>query len=244
MMQSADPLAVEKFWVSLLGVIGTLVAAALAIQSFRRAQKWKRAEFLAAAMKDFFGDTRIQRALTMVDWGVRRIQLLDSDQPDAGFVIVTREMQIRALKPHLLLGTEESDAESADGSPGVQHGKFTAAEASIRDCYDAFLDGLERLSSYEKTKLIDLDAIRPYIGYWIDDIHAPADTQLDAAWTASLLTYITFYRFDGVISLFKAFHRNIDKSSSAYWQFLRGMSDQQAASRLAKSVKLDYPAQP
>lgn len=80
---------------------------------------------------------------------------------------------------------------------GADSDRFTQAEAAIRDCYDAFLDGLERFGSYTKTGLTDVASLRPYIGYWIDDISEPTSSQDDDAWNATLLTYISYYRFSG-----------------------------------------------
>jgi hypothetical protein len=53
---------------------------------------------------------------------------------------------------------------------GVASEGFTQSQAAIRDCYDAFLDGLGRFASYVKTGLIDVPSLRPYIRYWIEDI--------------------------------------------------------------------------
>ncbi len=104
-----------------------------------------------------------------------------------------------------------------------------------------FLDGFERFSSYVKTGLIDLPSLRPYIGYWIDDISSPTENADDAAWCAALLTYISFYRFDGVLWLFDAFGRSIRPSSPTYISFLKLMADQELASQLAGTVKCEYP---
>jgi hypothetical protein len=249
-MLTQDPLNVPKFWVSLVGLFLSVVAGIVAFASFRRSEKWKRAEFLAKEMKDFFEDERVQKALQFIDWGARRVQLLPPENKDSGFVRVTRGLQVSALRPHTFLKKGALDPEMADsdtemiapddemtGKWVVKQGEtFRPEEVVIRDCYDTLLDGLERFSSYVKTGLIEVRALRPYIGYWIDDIHAPTSNQTDAAWTAALLTYISFYRFKGVLDLFKAFDRRIDPSSEAYRGFLTMMRDQDYAAKLADSV--------
>jgi hypothetical protein len=178
-------------------------------------------------MKDFFGDERVSRALQMVDWGLRRIQLLEESTTNNGLVVVDRALQVRALKPHVLL---------ARGSDEIGVGRFTPEEASIRDHYDALLDGLERLGNFLKTKLVSVEMLTPYIGYWIEDIHSGAENADDAAWSAALLTYIDFYRFRGVRSLFEAFGKPIDPSSIAYRRSLEGMEDRDLAERLRHCV--------
>ena len=95
---------------------------------------WKRAEFLAKEMKEFFDNARVQNAPLLIDWGTRWIRLLDDSESNRGNVVVTRQFQ-----------------------------RYTPAEAAIRDCYDAFLDGLERFSSYVQTGLINVRQLRPYL---------------------------------------------------------------------------------
>lgn len=221
-----------------LALLGAAVAFAVGLFQYRRAQAWKKAEFLAGEMKDFFENLRVQRALLLIDWGVREIDLLENQPDGHNCVRVTREIQTSALRPHILLGGAGSDPEifTLNGKAGFDRG-----EAAIRDCYDAFLDGLERFASYAKSGLIDASSLRPYIGYWIEDIASPTEDLDDAAWCAALLTYVAFYRFNDVLWLFDAFGMNIRPSSSIYLAFLRRMTNQDLASKLAKTVKCDYP---
>jgi hypothetical protein len=112
-------------------------------------------------------------------------------QKMAQVTVVTRPMQCRALTPHVLLDAASgSDAEAASDAADMQTGKFSSEQAIIRDCYDAFLDGLERFGGYLETELASVAEMRPYIGYWIDDIAAATANAYDAAWCACLLAYI------------------------------------------------------
>jgi hypothetical protein len=238
-MIATDTLEIPQFVVSACGLGLSVVAGVIAFRSFRRTEKWKKAEFLATEMKGFFEDERVKMALSLIDWGTRRVQLDPKADPSTPGVVVTREMQLSALRPHTLLNLSESDfvmdGESIDGDRA-----FTPDEAWIRDCYDAFLDGLERIANCAKTNLIEISALRPYIGYWITDIHASTDSRSDAAYTAALLTYIKFYGFDGVLWLFSEFGCPVDPSSSAYREFLSQMADQNLAVALAQTVGLSY----
>jgi hypothetical protein len=76
-----------------LGFFGTIGAGVFALKTFRRNEQWKRAEFLADEMKEFFANTLVQRTLVLIDWGIRRVPLLDPAAPDGGIVVVTRELQ-------------------------------------------------------------------------------------------------------------------------------------------------------
>jgi len=239
-VQTPDTLENYKLYVSAAGLFLSLIGGVLALQSFYRNEKWKKAEFLAKEMKDFFENANVQKALLLIDWGIRRIKLLPSGQDD-GYVVVTRPLQVSALRPHIFLRMNDSNSEMISSTECDYRETFTPSEACIRDCYDSFLDGLERLSSYVRTGVVGIKALRPYIGYWVDDIHAPTTSSVDAAWMASLLTYISFYKLEGVLWLFSAFERDIGPKSDAYIRSFRTMEDQEFASKLAKCVGTNYP---
>ena len=231
-----------ELWVAALGLALTLTAALIAWRTFLRTERWKRAEFIAGEMKQFFDNPLVQRALWMIDWGTRSIPLLDEHAENRGRVMVTRPMQIHALLPHPLVSPGEgSDQAEAQGSPTS---RFTPEEVAIRDCYDALLDRLERFADYVRTELISVGELRPYLEYWIKDIHAPTEDAEDAAWAAVLLTYIEFYGFSGVQTLFRQFECPIDPSESGYQKFLRQMKDQNLALGLAGQVRVKYPGPP
>ena len=224
-----------------LALLGASIAFGVGLFQYKKAQRWKRAEFLANEMKDIFANPRVQRALLLIDWGCRRIQLLEDRSADEAQVTVNRQMQTMGLRPHILLDRTGSDSETFVVDESSSREGFTEAQAAIRDCYDAFFDGLERLASYSKTGLIDVPSLRPYIGYWIDQISSPTENPEDAAWCAALLTYATFYQFDGVLWLFDAFGSGIRTSSTTYVSFLKLMADQKLASQLAETVRCQYP---
>ena len=228
-----------KLIVSIIGLGGTFIAAVIAVRSFIRTEQWKKAEFLAHEMKEFFANEQVRTALTLIDWGARDVKLLDQQAVNKGKVFVTRQMQVRALLPHTLKSMA-SDAVVFHVDPVAENEDeryFSSAEAAIRDCYDTFLDGLETFSSYVQTELISIDNLRPYLEYWIDDIHAETKDADDAAWSAALATYITFYRFQGVLWLFTRFGRSIGPASTSYRSFISNMTDRQLADNLLKTAR-------
>jgi hypothetical protein len=225
---------------TVVGWVGSVGLFSIAVLTYRRTQQWKKAEFLAAEMKLYFAIPRVQRTLVMLDWGRREIELLEDEPAGKNRVVVTREMQTFALRPHTLVNGTGSDSEVDTRSNGMAGEGFTAEETAIRDCYDTFLDGLERFSSYVETKLVDRKALRPYIGYWVDDIASPTNNAADAAWCAALLTYVSFYRYEGVLRLFEDFDQNIRPSSATYISFLKQMTDQKLASAFAATVNRSY----
>ena len=201
-------------WLGLTATVAVFVAGLI---QYRRNQEWKRAEFLAAEMHRFLEAPRVRNALWMIDWSERPIDLFlrGVDTPPA----VTREQQTGALVPHVLVprlkdGTGISDSMS---------GRYTLEEGAIRDTFDVFLDGLERFSAYVRTGLIEAKDLRPYLGYWIDDIAADTEDANDAEWTALLLAYIHYYGFTGTQELFRAFGHDIRPEGAIFRRALRSV---------------------
>jgi len=224
----------------MVALAGAAIAFSVGLCQYWKAQRWKRAEFLANEMRSFLDAPRVQRALSLIDWGSRRLPLLENPGDNEKQVLFTREMQALGLRPHTLLGEAASDSETWTVDGSVARKGFTEEEVAIRDCYDAFLDGLERFASYASTGLIDAPSLQPYIGYWIEQIASPAQDADDAAWCAALLTYVNFYKFEGVIVLFDEFKWDIRPTSPTYFSFLKRMKDQKLASQLANTVGLAY----
>ena len=67
-----------KSLVTVAGAVGSFVVFSIGVSSYLRTEKWKKAEFLAKEMKEFFSAPRVQRALFLIDWGCRRVQLLEA----------------------------------------------------------------------------------------------------------------------------------------------------------------------
>jgi hypothetical protein len=239
-----------QFAVSLLTLAVAAIGGIVAYRSFRRTEKWKKAEFLAGTMKDFFNDDRVQKTKLFIDWEVRTIQLFPTTEPDEGSIVVTRLLQAKALRPHCIsrnvLGEDEEALIEQVGSDPIHH--YTRAEVVIRDCYEKFLDGLETLASYAKTDLVDVASMTPYIEYWMEEMQSRSGSKTDAsrraaaaAWRAALLTYITFYRYKGVLSLFEAFGYDVRVTGDTYRELLTMMENQRFAAALAMSVEVQFP---
>jgi hypothetical protein len=200
------------------------------------------AEFLANAMKEFFADERVKKTLVLIDWGRRRVPLLPPTGDNDGKVVVDRLLQAQALRPHSIPSNVIGGDDSATTADEDALSRFKASEVAIRDCYDGFLDGLETLASYVETSLFDAKALRPYLGYWMNAIQQRAEGPKEAAWKAALLTYISYYKYPGVVLLFCEFDYDIAPSGATYRQFLTKMENQAFASALAASVNRVYPA--
>jgi hypothetical protein len=227
--QASSSLEIWKFWLSLVGYLGALGAFVVGLRQYRRADYWRRSEFLAKEMKEYFADAKVSLTLTMIDWGVRNLKLFEPFNSDNGSeeTTVDRTLQCSALRPHTMLSpTGASDAVALPTSGGAS---FTPAEAAIRDCYDRFLDGLDRFGNYLSGDLVSVGDLDPYLGYWVRDIASTACDGDDALWCVCLFGYIEFYAFLGVQGLFECFGYDVSINGRLVETFIGQSSDQQKA---------------
>ena len=213
-----------EFFLKCLAALGALIAFAIGLLQYRKAQLWKRKEFLGTEIKAFLTDPIVRNALLLIDWGSRRIPF-DLKLSRNRWPRVTRDMQVHALRPHTM---NASKNEIAAGK--IQ--KYSYIEAQIRDTYDEFLNGLERLNAFVESGLFNAQELEPYMRYWFRDMTSSNEPIEDIKWRLALLAYIQFYDFVGVQHLFKNFAHDISVGGST-WQTLRKF-DPILASQLEK----------
>src|SRR5262249_24444071 len=137
-------------------------------------------------------------------------------------LLVTRQIQCRALLPHTVVQPLKGSDIEASGE-----GAFSNVESAIRDSYDSFLDGLERMGSWVSSGLVGTGELDPYIGYWIRDIAASTNDPEDAAWNACLFMYIDTYGYENVQELFAHFGYDIKPEGALYCRFVDAITDVQ-----------------
>ncbi len=243
---SKDRLTLAQVVVSFFGFIGAISAFTFAIFQYRKAEKWKRMQFVADEVRDLEADPIIANALLMIDWGVRKINLfLIPDPTAADYVKITRDVQWRALLPHPLKQAHpeyqaktKMDIEGTSGEirPGRDLG-FHVTEARIRDTYDAFLTRLDRLETFIDADLIRAQELRPFIYYWIDALTTLDGPEDDGTWRCTLLTYLDFYKYTGVNRLFERYGKNIDADGAIYQKIFEAVPDRELARRLYSCVR-------
>lgn len=234
---ATSSLEIWKFWLSIVGYLGALGAFAVGLRQYQRADYWRRSEFLAKEMKEYFADSKVGLALTMVDWGVRNLRLFEPPSPGevSEETTVDRILQCSALRPHTMLSsTGASDAVALPTSGGAS---FTPAEAAIRDCYDRFLDGFDRFGNYLSGDLVSVGDLDPYLGYWVRDIASAECDANDALWSVCLFAYIEFYAFLGVQALFERFGFDISTDGPLVETLIAKSSDQQKARAVIAQVQ-------
>jgi hypothetical protein len=161
------------------------VAFWFGLRQYSEAQAWKRHEFVASEVRLFNSDPLARNAMQMIDWGTRTIELFPS-HPDynARYALVTRPVLHIALITHDRVGRP-----------------YTATEAAIRDCFDAFFGGLERFEQFMQADLVKSSEFQPYLAYWIRSICEETNPELRAL----LDEYVRFYRFESVAPLFQRY---------------------------------------
>jgi hypothetical protein len=71
-----------KYVIEVAGGVGSFIVFCIAVSTYYRTERWKRAGFLAHEMKDFFATVGVQSAMLLIDWGERRIRLLENVPED------------------------------------------------------------------------------------------------------------------------------------------------------------------
>lgn len=202
--------------ISVAGVIAGLALwqAWRAIGQWKKSQAWKAAEFVACEMKALFADPRVSDAMKMIDWWERKYEF-------SGDESVTSMAVARALRHHTV--------KNSDGKL-----RFTPVEMGIRDRMDALLDGLQRFSTYEESKLVRVEDLEPYLRYWAEGVlsYSPQDKSPEDVRAGSvalryrLLSYAQAYGYERAVSLLLKFTHSdgagsISKAVGACEQFLK-----------------------
>lgn len=181
----------------ILKIIGGLTAIVLFIVGFKRYKKqqnWKRKEFVAKEIKEFYENKIVRNAMLMLDWDTRKIELYpENPEYDHKFVLIGRKELERALIPH-----------------GILKGKYTPDEAVIRDTFDYFLEQLTRFEHFIESDLVSAEDFKPYLRYWIDVVAE----KLPQPTRDSLHHYILHYEYIGVTKLLGRFGKKIEPARS------------------------------
>jgi hypothetical protein len=174
-------------WLTLAAMTGGLVAFLGGLMQYRRAQRWKRAEFVANEMKEFKADPMVHNALLLLDWNERAIDLfpLEGD-PEKRSVRIEEGAIARALVPH------------------IARRDFSPTEIAIRDTFDSFFERLERFEYFLEAGLVSSKEFAPYLKYWLDILGNENSGRKSPEVVRSIWVYIEFY-YSGVISLLRRF---------------------------------------
>lgn len=208
------------------------------IAQYHHAEKWRRREFLAREMKEFFADPTIRNALLLVDWGGRRINIDHDDKLSREhWPYIVRAQQTAALHPHTVVPRNADIAKApTDRAEQLdQYAAFPPLAASIRDTFDSFLDRLGALEGFISGGLISAEELHPYLEYWIKDIASDQAPPEDLEWTLALFAYIDFYDFTGVTRLFDHYKIDIRPGHERWNVIEQKVKDRELVARLRRA---------
>lgn len=166
-----DILEILKILSGPVAAIGLCVG----LWQYGRAQRWKKAEFVAGQIKDFEANVLVRRAMKMLDFRDSHFVA------DGRTIHFNGDILARALPYESLVPESPPD------------------EAEIRLAFCDFFDGLERLYHFVEAGLITADHLKPYLPYWFrrfTTTHCKPQAFVDSIWT-----FIDGYEYAGVREL-------------------------------------------
>ena len=175
-----------------VGAITAFILFIIGYKRYKKDQDWKIHEFVAKEIKEFYSDPQNSKAMMMLDWQARNIELFPWEGlPENRYSFVTYDILAGALVYH-------------GNKPG---GKFSREEAVIRDIFDHFLSDLDRFYQFIEAGLVNAGEFRPYLQYWINKISGGLTPEL----RRSMKEFITMYEYAGVLKLFDEFGIRINE---------------------------------
>jgi hypothetical protein len=142
---------------SILSGIGTVLAVVVfifAVIQYRRAEHWKRAEYLAHLYDSFEQDSACKKAMQMLDWPSRELVFEEKGK-----------QVVRKVSPNNVFNALVPETHQEGG------GGFTELEAQIRDCFDGFLSYIAEFERAIQQGLVDKRDVYVYLHYWIGMLH-------------------------------------------------------------------------
>ena len=166
---------------------------------YRKAQAWKKAEFVAAEVKALFADPAVQFALHLLDWNLSCHDLRSRDDDDAmKEVWIGDATLVTALSPH-----------------SFRSAGFSPVEVRVRLAFDVLLDGLQRFEHFIETDLVKEKDFLPYLRYWLDLMGSSSSYGKSAPVLHAIWRYIAFYRYGDVQRFFLRYGFDISKFPEA-----------------------------
>jgi len=190
-------------WIS---AILTFLVVGGGLFHYLKAQRWKRAEWVAAEADAFFDDKKVMNALQMLDWNARRLLLLlDARESEHPWFEYDADQLVEAFYSKSTIPKEPMTKKDHE---------FSEIALAIRDSFDRMLGRLERFEIFIERGLVTFAELKPYLEYWIEIIGDKHYGVKDTEIIERLWTYIDDYGFTGVQHLCRRFGFEITPSES------------------------------
>ena len=188
-----------KTLISLAGVLLAAVGFVIGLFQYRKAQRWKAAEFVAGEIKDAFADPMVRFALHLLDWNSSIHDLSQQTGNDRLKCVHISDMNlVAALIPHV------------NRSKG-----YNAVEVRIRLAFDELLGRLQRFEHFIESDLVKPREFQPYLRYWLDLLGKSSNHTKPLAVLHAIWRYIDFYGYADVQRLFARFGYDISTFPAA-----------------------------
>jgi hypothetical protein len=158
-------------------------------------QDWKRSEFIAGEVKEFYRDPTVARVLQMIDYSDRRYDIGVKDKDGNALLTRVTHSEMAALE------LREEPSWVAIEAALRTSGRYTDEEATIRDFFDTFLYYIERFERFLKLGLISEDEIFPYLRYFIRIFRGEL-THVDPRMLNSFRMYLRDFHFEDAEAFF------------------------------------------
>ena len=166
-----------------VALLFSFAAISKAIHEYIKAQKWKKAEFVAKEVKEFNSSYEVIEVMKLLD--LVEYEFTNTNKPFEGWILKDTDNYLK----------KAFDVSKMNEDTLSDHQLFT------RDIFDCFFDYLLMFNNYIDTKLITVKDIKPYLHYWIDILANPENTQKTDATRNRMWDYIDKYGYKGVRSL-------------------------------------------
>jgi len=158
---------------SIFSVVGTVVAVIIffsGVRQYKKAESWKKTEFLAKLYSEFSNDLPSLHAGWMIEGDSRDIFFEEGDAQVAHPVDL--EKICNALRRY---------------EPGTE---FSPLDLHIRDSFDSFFVYIEQFDRAIQNGLVDKDEVFPYFTYWITRLNSPDEDKDGERLRIQILDYI------------------------------------------------------
>jgi hypothetical protein len=166
-------------------------------------QKWKKAEFLANQVKDFFGDESVERTVYMLDWHIRKLVLADDDDEEVltlhDDAAGSEAEQMENLRDEFLAKNRAVVISKALRTHHTDS-RFTELEALVRDNFDWLFFRLGQFQHMIQSELFTYDEVDIHLSYVLDLISGGL-RNVSPDVTNAIAEYVREYDFPAVIIL-------------------------------------------
>ena len=172
-------------------------AAERAVSQAAEQQNWKKAEFLANQVRDFFSDQTVEKVVYVLDWDLRKIRLTDDPNEvvvlalhdEGGLALVKNETALcnEYLKKNRVVIIARSLREH-DGRP------FTELEMLVRDNFDWLFFRLGEFQHMIQAGLFSYAEVDVHLSYVLDLISG-GKSHVSAQMVAAIERYLVAYDF-------------------------------------------------